>query len=407
MKKKILIITDSYPPEIRSASELMGDLANALKDRGHTVTVLTSYPKYNLAEPDGQARPVPLDAHEGGVRVLRVKTLPHHKVNFVVRGIAQLLLPYIFWRALMQQAKAERYDAVIVHSPPLPLTITTRKVQRYFGAKYLLNLHDFFPQNAVDLGILTFPPLVAFFERMERRAYRQSDLIVVPSNEHKRFLSNNRGVADGKVRVIPHWIDMRPFHEAKRTGVYRKRYGLEGKFVFVFGGVLGPSQGLDFVLRVAAKLSDYPEIAFLFVGDGGEKARLMRMKEEMGLRNVVFGDWVPKEEYPGFLKDMDVGFFSLTSKNTTPAVPAKLIGYLAAGLPVAAFLHKESEGHLIIKEAKCGYSALYGDKEDALRVIVNLYETRAAAGELGARGLRYAEAHFTKEVCAAQWEELL
>lgn len=404
MHKKVLIITDSYPPELRSASELMGDLAHALHERGHEITVLTSYPKYNLADSENAAH-LSLDAMEDGVRVLRVKTLPHHKVSFIIRGISQLFLPYIFWFALKKHAK-EKFDVVIVHSPPLPLTITTAKVQKYYGAKYLLNLHDFFPQNAIDLGILTIKPAIAFFEWMERSAYKKSDLIVVPSNEHKRFLEKNRGVAEKKISVIPHWIHMRPFAEAKKTGTFRKKFGLENKFVFVFGGVLGPSQGLDLILHIAAKLTRYPDIAFLFVGDGGEKERLVKMAEEMKLSNVIFGDWISKEEYPALLKDMDVGFFSLTSKNTTPAVPAKLIGYLAAGLPVVAFLHKESEGHLIIKEAKCGYSALYEDAEAALKIVEKMYAERATLHELGQNGLHYAERNFTKEVCAEKWEAL-
>jgi len=405
MKKRILIVTDSYPPELRSASELMGDLARTLKERGHEIIVLTSYPKYNLADSDRSVPSLALDVVESGVRVLRVRVLPHHRVNFIIRGISQLFLPYIFWFALKKKVK-EKFDVVIVHSPPLPLTITTARVQKFYGAKYLLNVHDFFPQNAVDLGVLTMRPVIKFFEWMEARAYKKSDVIIVPSNEHKYFLEKNRGVSENKINVIPHWIDMRPFREAKKTGKFRKEFGLENKFIFVFGGVLGPSQGLDLILRIAAKLSEYPDIAFLFVGDGSEKEKLITMKKEMNLKNVVFGNWVSKEEYPSLLKDADVGFFSLTNKNTTPAVPAKLIGYLAAGLPVVAFLHRESEGHVIIKEARCGYSTLYEDEDGVFEIIVRMYKERDKLKEYGENGFRYTEAHFTKEVCATQWETL-
>ncbi len=405
MNKKILIITDSYPPELRSASELMGDLANVLKERGCEVTVLTSYPQYNLANTGEDLPLFPLDIVEEGVRVLRVKVLPHHKVHFIIRGISQLFLPYIFWSALKKKTK-EKFDVVIVHSPPLPLTITATKVKKFYGARLLLNVHDFFPQNAVDLGILTMRPMIKFFEKMEQRAYKKSDIIVVPSHEHKNFLKKNRGVSEEKVSVIPHWINIRPFREAKRTGKFRKKFGMENRFIFVFGGVLGPSQELDLILRVAAKLSEYPEIAFLFVGDGSEKERLITMKKEMNLNNVVFGDWVSKKEYPNLLKDADVGFFSLTDKNTTPAVPAKLVGYLAAGLPVVALLHGESEGHEIIKEAQCGYSALFGDEETARGLVLKIYKEKNDLKKYGENGFRYAEAHFTKEVCATQWEAL-
>ena len=45
---KILLVTDSYPPEIRSASHLMLELADELSERDHEVIVVTSWPGYNL-----------------------------------------------------------------------------------------------------------------------------------------------------------------------------------------------------------------------------------------------------------------------------------------------------------------------------------------------------------------------
>ncbi|MHC1729931.1 MAG: glycosyltransferase [Syntrophobacteraceae bacterium] len=113
---KILIISDAYPPEIRSSSHLMQELAEELKERGHSVTVVTCQPRYNLAEAASSAPYEELTVEEG-VRVIRVHTLPHHKVNFLLRGISQLTLPIIFWRRARQYIK-EGLDAVLVYRPP-------------------------------------------------------------------------------------------------------------------------------------------------------------------------------------------------------------------------------------------------------------------------------------------------
>jgi len=51
---KILLVTDSYPPEIRSASNLMLDLAEELYHRKHQVTVITTWPEYNLEKDSSQ-----------------------------------------------------------------------------------------------------------------------------------------------------------------------------------------------------------------------------------------------------------------------------------------------------------------------------------------------------------------
>ena len=45
----IMIVTSSYPPEVRSSSHLMQELAESLRDKEHKITVVTSYPYYNLA----------------------------------------------------------------------------------------------------------------------------------------------------------------------------------------------------------------------------------------------------------------------------------------------------------------------------------------------------------------------
>ena len=91
----ILLVTDSYPPEIRSASHLMLELAEELHDRNHQVTVITTWPEYNLDQ-DSAQRSFTEKEIENGITVLRVKTLPHHNVKYLLRGVAQLFMPVQF-----------------------------------------------------------------------------------------------------------------------------------------------------------------------------------------------------------------------------------------------------------------------------------------------------------------------
>lgn len=401
---RILIISDSYPPEVRSAAQLMRDLAEGFCEKGHEVYVATTYPQYNLA--DKSQAEAPELRKENGVKILRIKTLPHHRVNFIIRGIAQLLMPYIFFNKIKKNIKG-KIDTVIVHSPPLPLARAAYKVKKFYGAKYILNLHDIFPQNAVDLGILKNKILIKLFEWMEKREYRDADLIVVPSNQHKKFIEQYRGVPEEKVRVIYHWIDSEPFRNAKKTDRFRKMYGLEGKFIFLFGGVLGPSQGLDIILEAAAKLKDNKEIVFLFVGDGSDKGRLMRLAEKQNLKNVVFEPFVSADEYPELVKNCDVGIICLSSQNKTPAVPAKILGYMAAAIPVVAFLQKESDGLTIVSDSKCGFAVISDDKAAVFNAIKKIYSEKENLEEYGENGLSYLLEHMKKSVGVREFEKLL
>ena len=387
---KILIISDSYPPEVRSSAHLMKDLAEGLSERNHEVFVVTSLPSRVEVKPG--------IAKENGVNVIRVPVISHHNVNFIQKGISQMMLPYVFFRQVKKHIK-DGLDAVWVHSPPLPLAKTAELVKKKYGAKYFLNLHDFFPQNAVDLGILKNPFLIKMFERMERRAYESADSIVTPSESHKNYMIEKRDVPAEKIRVVSHWIDIEPFDEAEKTGKFRKQYGLDGKFIFVFGGVIGPSQGLDMFIRIAEKLKKHEDIAFLFVGEGSEKKRLMGLARSLKTNNVFFKPFVPEKDYPRLLKDADVGILSLTSENTTPAVPAKLMGYMAAGMPVLAFLHKESDGLRMVEDAKCGLTTISDDEDKMTSVAEKIYLEKDKLSEYGKNGREYVLKNFTKDVC--------
>ncbi|MBI4135637.1 glycosyltransferase family 4 protein [Candidatus Uhrbacteria bacterium] len=401
----ILLVSDSYPPEIRSISTMVRELAEGFVARGHTVTIMTSYPQYNLSTEAKQTH-FAVDTQEGAIRVLRVKTLPHHKVPNVIRGLGQLTLPFFFKRAFRRYV-SERVGAVVVYSPPLPLAQFGAWIKTRYGAKYLLNIQDIFPQNAIDLGLLRSSVLKKFFERMESAAYQSADALTTHTEGGKNFIIQKKRVPVRKISVISNWIDTAAYEHARRTGMFRSRFGLEDKFIILFPGVLGPAQNLDYAIEIAREVSNIPEIIFLFVGEGTEKKQLEEKTRRYGLSNVRFESFVSAEQYPALVKDADIGFLCLGSANRTAAVPGKLWGFMAAALPVIGFLNKESEGHNIIRSARCGYAIVPERVEDGAMLLRKMWAEREALKELGKNGYHYVRTHFSKEGCVGMIEKLL
>lgn len=403
---KVLIVTDSYPPEVRSAAQLMAELAEGLCSRHHAVTVATTMPAYNLA-PGTEASKVLRDEVIDGVRVIRIAVLPHHRVNYIIRGINQMLLPKVFERAV-ENTLQEPFDVIIVHSPPLPLALAASKLAHHYNARFVANIHDIFPQNGIDLVPFWQKPLIQIaFGWMERLVYKKADIIVVPSENHALYLKKNRGVPPTKITVIPHWIDTKPFDSATAGDRFRKMWDLNKKFIFFFGGVIGPSQGLELVINATKSFAQMPEVKFLFVGDGTARPKLEAIVRERGLQNVLFKPFVSSREYPELVKEMDVGVVTLTSKNTTPAVPAKLMGYMAGSLPVVLAVHKESDAIRIVKDAKCGFTAISNNAEAVSAAFQAAYGARASLETLGENGRRYLDKHFKKEKLMAEWDRVL
>jgi glycosyltransferase involved in cell wall biosynthesis len=398
---KFLLITDSYPPEIRSTSQILYDLVQELKNRDHEVSVVTTKPRYNLSG-ESSKRKYNKVTDEDGIKVVRLDTPSIHKVNYVKRGIATLLLPFLFYKNIKKEIK-KNPDIIFVYSPPLTLGISGVWAKKYFSSKLILNVQDIFPRNAVDLGILKNPLLIKFFEIIENWVYKRTDVITVHSEGNRKFLLNNKDQLKEKVKVVHNWIDFSKFKIERKIN-FRNRYNLDSKFIILFAGVMGPSQGLDNIIDIAEKLKKEDKIHFLFVGDGSEKEKLKKKAD--GLKNVSFHPFVDKENYPDLLKSVDVGLVSLSSKNRTPVVPGKILGYMASGLPVLSVLNKESDGHGIIKKSDCGFSLIPEDKEGIINAILELKNNENNRKKLGENGRSFAENNFSKKVCVDEYEKI-
>lgn len=399
----ILLLTNFYPPEVRSISTMMRELAEGLIEHGHKVTVLTSWPKDNITA-DTQLQSFPEDVWEGKVRVVRVKVPSSYSTNYLLRGAAQLVMPYFFWRAV-QRLNYQTIDGVIVYTPHLPLTLVGERVKKIYGAQYLLNVQDIFPQNAIDLGIMKNKWLIRFFEWMELHAYQAADIMTTHTEGGRQFLIKHKNVPEKKIIVVPNWVDVDNFKNVQKTGAFRKRYGLEHKFIFLFPGIFGPSQHLEFIIEIARRVADIKDIVFLFVGDGTEKPHLKKMVADYSLSNVQFQPFVDPKEFPLLVKDINVGFLCLSMDNTTAVVPGKLWGFMASARPVIAFLQPASDGHRIIKEAQCGYSVNSDNLDKAVDLVRKIYSEQNQLDALGMNGYNYVSTHFSRQACVSKLEQ--
>lgn len=388
---------------------MMQELAEELRDRGHTVTVATAMPHndLNLSQEERRRR-FDTFSIEDAIRVIRVYTPPLKSRFYFLRGIVQLLLPYFFMKQIRKYVTKE-IDSVIISTPPLPLTLLGCMVKKIYGSKYILCVQDIFPQNVIDLGIMKNKAAIKFFEFIEKMAYRCCDVMTSHTLSSRNFLIEEKNTPSDKIYYIPNWINISQYRNAERTGRYRKRYHLEDKFIFLFAGVIGPSQGLDLVLKAVAHAKNMPDdICILIIGEGSEKDKLVAFKNEYNLHNVVFAFFVSLEEYPWLVKDVDVGLVCLSSRNKTPVIPGKVLGYMASSVPIVAFLNRESDGHQVITEAGCGYSTASDASLEAISsVMIEMYAQRDKLAGFGENGFKYVLNHFTKKVCIEHLIQLL
>ncbi len=403
---RIVLLTDAFPPEVRSSSHLMLELAEDLQARGHHVAVVSCLPGYNLAAPQpGFSSGRPQRESLNGMEVVRVRTPAIHNVGHWRRGLGQLWLPLAFYRAGQRLA---RPDVIYVYSPPLTMGLAAYWLGRSWGVPFVLNVQDLFPQNAVDLGALRNPLLIASFRRLERLLYDRAAAIVLHSPGNAGWL-RRAGVESGRLHVVPNWVDAhrhRPA-EARPPNPFRRHLKLESHFVVLFAGVMGYAQDMETIVEAAARLSDEPRVVFLLVGDGCERPGIERCLRERNLANVHLLPFVSREDYPTLLAACDVGLITLKNTMKTPVVPSKLPTYMASARPVLVSVNPESDACELVRRADCGLLVPPGDPEALAAAVRRLMNDPSRAGALGRSGRHYAVEHFSRSACTEKIEQLL
>lgn len=398
---RVLLLTSYFPPEIGSASHLFHDIGEALSQKGHQVEVVTGMPSYH-AKVRTKARRLSATETMNGMQVTRVWVPQIARDTPIGRGFWQLASALAFAVAGLRRPKP---DIVLVYSPPLTLGLTAWFIEKARGAPFVLNVQDLFPQSAIDLGVLRQPALIKGARWLERFLYASAGALTFHSRgnlEHAVGVGADRS----KCQVVHNCVETSYLAPKGDSSEVKEDLGLSGRFVSSFAGVMGYSQDLDVILEAAKMFADDEEMAFLLVGDGLEKDRLVDKADEMDLSNVVWMPMQPRERYPRVLHASDVCLTTLEAEVKTPVVPSKIISAMAAGRPVIAALDPNGDAPALIREVGCGLAIPPEDPVALADAIALLRAEPELREKMGREGQRFAEENCSPESVAAQYEKI-
>jgi colanic acid biosynthesis glycosyl transferase WcaI len=402
---KILVVSLYYEPDLcQSNGPIIRALCEDLASAGHEVTVLTSFPHYNCERvwPEYRRRLFERD-RVGAVRVFR-------SYIFVPRRRTALgrLLNYLSFNLSSTLAGlfTGEQDVIFVMSPPLTIGLTAYLLGWLRGIPFCYNLQDIWPDVAIRLGMLRGERLIRFCSRIEKFIYRQSRKVFAISSEFKANL-RFKGVPADKIEVIPNFVDTDFIHPLERVNSFSQAHSLTDKFVVLYAGNVGLSQGLEVILDAARELRDHREIVFLMVGAGSCRDELMAEAARRGLENVRFLPLQPEAEVPFMYASCDVALIPLRRGITENSVPCKTYSIMASGRPYIAGVDRASYVWKLTERVGCGECVAPEDGAALAEAVLRLQTDPERAGEMGRRGRDYVERSFARQTITSRYRVAL
>lgn len=337
--------------------------------------------------------------NENNIPVLRVRTLPIKNVPNYLKGISNLLLPYQFERALNKFYQGKSFDLIISPTPPITLVDLAAKLKKKFGSNFYLILRDIFPQNAVDLAFMKEGSLIhKFFRSKEKKLYKEADFIGCMSQANIDFvLKHNPDVFKYKLHELKNY--QKPYNGfGFDQESLKQKYGIQNKFVVVFGGNMGKPQQLENVLALAESVLSYDDIIFLLLGEGVQMNKLEIEVNEKGLTNIKIQRTIPKQEYQDLLSVCDVGLISLHENFTIPNIPSKALDYFNVGIPVLASLDRATDFGEILDQENCGFWSYAGEQHLFQKNLLRYYHDSSLKLLMGENGKKYFNKYLTPDL---------
>lgn len=398
---RILLLSTYFRPDLASTGVIMAKLVDEFVAKGHEMTVLTSVPHYDINRvwPEYSGKLVYSQDYPS-VRIHRLYTyVAQDKAN-----VAQRLLAYGSFGLLSMAigATIPKPDVILAPSPPLSNGVIADILGRVKRIPFVYNVQDIWPDVAVRAGVLTNPKIIARLRKMEDYVYRRAAGITVISDGFRANLMA-KGVPEKKISVIQNFVDTDFITPAPKNNQFSRKHGLDDKFVVLFAGNMGFSQGLEVVLDAAKRLGGFREIEFLMVGNGAGRVAAEAYRSQLGLANVRFLPFQPQEDLPDMYGSADICLIPLRRGFTTESVPCKLFSIMAAGKPALASVDKGSDTWNLLQRADSGLCVEPEDPESLAEAILHYYRDENARRVAGANARRCVEAEFQSTAIAEKY----
>ena len=414
-KKNLLIYAHYYIPDTASTGQILRELAESMLDK-FNITVICVVPSYLGTIEDKYKTKKYYEEEINGVKVLRIRVPEFSKTNKKSR--VKNIVSY-FFGAMGATFKVGKMDYVFsISQPPILGGLLGVWGKWMKHARYIYNIQDFNPEQVLAVGYTKSKFVTDVMMWFDKFSCKRSDLVITVGRDLVETVENRfKGKKVPKTVMINNWIDeneIYPLDENNEKVLeFRKKYGLDGKFVIMYSGNIGLYYDLENLIKVVerfkpgTKTTDGREVIFAFVGAGTKLEVLQQYVSEHNMDNVRFIPYQDKADLIYSLNAGDVHWCVNAKGIKGVSCPSKAYGIMAAGKAIIGVLESGTEVRGLIEECNCGKCCEPGDYVEVADIIRWYIENadNTEVKQMGMNGRKYLEEKLTRDVSVQRYAE--
>lgn len=283
-----------------------------------------------------------------------VKDLNLNKKSLIQRLFFELIISFRFLIKILKNVKKQ--DIVFTGTTPIFLLVVIYFAKKVIGFKWVLLVHDVFPENLVAAKVLKKENfLYKVLKKVFDVFYATPEKLIVIGQDMKDLVDTKTNQSNSV--VIQNWIDENDIEvEEKSSNEILKKLNWENESpVFQFFGNIGRVQGVDNIIEAIKLIEPSKRPKFLFMGDGAYVEQLNHAIETLNDPNIRYIGPVKQNAKSNGLNAGDIAIVTLADGMLGLGVPSKAYFSMAADKPLLAIMDEYSEVACMIKAHQIGW----------------------------------------------------
>ncbi len=384
MKKKILIISQYFPPDISGGGTRAFNYAKCLSQQNFEVTVISAFPHLHANIPKKFRFKLLHKEKMDGFELIRVRvpSLLHTSAR------NRIILHLSFLISSMIPIFSIKPDVIFASEPNLFSIIPAFFYSKLHGGSVIRIVDDLWPEAIYERGYVKSRLLKKFLDKLAKFSYTYAKFILPLTETGKQIIHNSYNIINDKIIVLGHGVDTNIFTHTEQTK--------KSDFILMYSGSFVESYDFDLIINAAKKLQD-ENIKFVLRGKGILLSYLQNEKKNKDLKNLLIDtEIVPLEYIAKKLAHADV--FIVPMKNEialNSTLPTKILEYQATGRPIICC--SDGAPGKYVEKTKSGIKTKYENLDEFIDAIQKLKSEPQLCKELGQNGKKYVDENLTFE----------